>query len=337
MQANLRCAAERSGRGVFAGEGRRGSVTVYARAVLPRVPVPELDLGAVDRPCRPLPWRVAALLTDRLDPAEAAAYEQSQAYEINDDDAERASRLTVRVRGATRTLPLRKARDAWRLASERGLVPSTWSDDPRRCFGDQTLVFFCAACDGMGATGYNYDDICAACDGKGNAMIRGTIAAPASISAMWMIAHPEIVEAAEAAAREAVRRLPGSPAVERVQWGRIREGKPSGAVPVVLFSPIWQAVRPQPWDWDRMKGPAFRGASWWSAASRLTPETREMLCFDVGGAWVHRAAGVVDSPFEPLLRLWQLGVVFEELHRDVIVLDRACARAVIRTWRAHMR
>ncbi len=45
----------------------------------------------------------------------------------------------------------------------------------------------------------------------------------------------------------------------------------------------------------------------------------------------------VDSPFEPLLRLWQLGVVFEELHRDVIVLDRACARVFIRTWRAHMR
>lgn len=52
---------------------------------------------------------------------------------------------------------------------------------------------------------------------------------------------------------------------------------------------------------------------------------------------LHRAAGVVDSPFEPLLRLWQLGVVFEELHRDVIVLDRACARAFIRTWRPHMR
>ena len=51
---------------------------------------------------------------------------------------------------------------------------------------------------------------------------------------------------------------------------------------------------------------------------------------------MHRAAGVVDSPFEPLLRLWELGIVFEELGPDAIVLDRACARTVIYAWRAHM-
>jgi hypothetical protein len=300
------------------------------------VPIPDLDLGEVTRPCRPLPWRVAALLVDGLDPADEAAYTRTRSYSIQDDDSERASTLSYKVRGTKRELPLRKARDAWRLAGERGLVPATWPTDPRRGFADQEVLFYCLECDGMGARGYNYDDPCDACQGRGNAMIRRTIAAPPSISAMWMIACPDVVEAAEAAAREAVRRLKDGPAVELVQWGRVREGRARGTIGLVLASPIWDRCRPQPWDWKQMEGPAFRRAPWWPDALKLKPDTREMLCSDVGGAWAHRAAGVVDSPFEPLLRLWELGVVFEELSEDRIVLERACARTYIRTWRAHV-
>jgi hypothetical protein len=309
--------------------------TVYPRPVYGAVAIPTLDLRAIDRPCQPLPWRVARLLSDELSAEDEAAYERSRVFHSEDDDAGRSATLVYRARGSRHTLHLRPARDAWRLACERGLVPPTWRDDPRRGFADQELVFFCHTCNGMGATGYNYDDLCSDCGGKGNTMIRRTIAAPASIAALWLLAEPALVEAAEAAAREAVRRLPGGPAIDRVQWGRVREGKTCGTVPLVLVSPIWARMRPQPWDWALMKGPAFRGAPWWPAAARLTPETREMLCFDVGGAWAHRAAGISDSPFEPLLHLWQLGVVFEELRDDTIVLDRACARTVIRSWRAH--
>ncbi|MBK7829056.1 hypothetical protein [Nannocystis sp.] len=299
------------------------------------VAMPDLDLSAVDGPCRPLPWRVARILAEGLEAADEAAYTRTRSYCITDDDADQPATLSYRVRGSTRSIPLRKARDAWRVASECGLVPHSWRDDARRGFADQEILFFCDACGGMGATGYNYDDLCGDCHGKGNAMVRRTTSSPTSIAAMWMVALPEVVEAAEAAAREAVRRLTNAPAVDRIQWGRVREGKPCGTVPLVLTSPIWDRVRPQPWDWRRMKGPAFRQASWWKAAAKLTPETREMLCFDVGGAWAQRAAGIVASPFEPLLRLWELGVVFEELRDDVIVLDRACARTFIRSWRAH--
>lgn len=301
-------------------------------------PIPDLDLGAVRRPCLRLPWRVAQILADDLDPADGAAYEKTASYSIRDDADERPSTLSYRVRGATRQLALRKAGDAWRLAQDRGLVPASWRDDPRRVFADQELVFACAACGGMGATGYNYDDPCTDCNGRGNAMTRGSTPAPTSLAAMWMVADPQAVEAAEALAREAVRRLlfKKTPAVDRVQWGRVREGKPRGTVGLVLTSPIWDHTRPQPWDWVQMKGPAFRGASWWKDARALTPATREMLCLDVGGAWAHRAAGVADSPFEPLLRLWELGILMEELLPDAIVLERACARTYIATWRAHV-
>jgi hypothetical protein len=299
-------------------------------------PMPELDLGAIAAPCHPPTWTIAQLLADGLDPADQAAVERTGSYSFADDDDDRPSTLTYQVRGAKRTLPLRKARDAWALACARGLVPPSWQADPRRVFADQEVLFFCKECEGMGAVGYNYDDICSECNGKGNAMRRSTTPVPGSLAAMWMLADPGLVEAAEAAAREAVRRLPGAPAIDRVQWGRIRESKPAGTVGLVITSPIWDRLRVASWDWDRMKGPAFHGAPWRQAAGRLDALTREMLCRDVGGAWAHLAAGVVDSPFTPLLRLWELGFVFEELHDDAIVLDRACARTRIRTWSSHV-
>jgi hypothetical protein len=85
-----------------------------------------------------------------------------------------------------------------------------------------------------------------------------------------------------------------------------------------------------------MKGPAFRGAAWWTDAGVLGTDTREMRCGDVGGAWVHRATGVAGSPFEPMLRLWELGIVFEEVDDGVLVLDRACRRLNVPSWRAHV-
>jgi hypothetical protein len=231
--------------------------------------------------------------------------------------------------------------DAWRLAVERGLVPASWLADPRRCFPDQELLFYCHACSGMGATGYNYDDLCDVCNGRGNEMKRGSVPLPTAISeAQWMIAHPQLVEAAEALAREAVRRLgdrPGAPRTDRVQWGRVRQDKPLGTVAVVIVSPIWDVARPRPedWDWKRMKGPAFTHAPWWPVARQLAELTRQILCFDVGMAWTHRAADVADSPFEPLLRLWELGVMMEELTPEAIVLERAMHRT-IRSWRSHV-
>jgi hypothetical protein len=43
-------------------------------------PMPALDLSDVDRPCRPLPWRVAQVLADGLDPADASACAATRAY-----------------------------------------------------------------------------------------------------------------------------------------------------------------------------------------------------------------------------------------------------------------
>lgn len=300
-------------------------------------PMPDLDLGAIDHPCRPLPWAIVELLADTIDPRIAARYPRSTWLSGADDDSGRPSQLTHGPTHTRRSLPLPyKARDAWRRAGERGLVAPAWLADPRRGFADQVLSFLCPICGGMGAVGYNDDDSCTDCGGKGQEMTRRTLPEPGDVDALWTLARPDLVDAAEALAREAVRRLPDAPAVDRVQWGRLRQGKPHGLLAPVLWSPIWQRLRPPTWDWERMKGPAFRGAPWWRAAARLGAETREMLCFDVGGAWTLRAAGLTDSAFEPLLRLWQLGVVFEELRDDLIVLDRACARTAIHAWRAHV-
>lgn len=259
--------------------------------------------------------------------------------QVFDDDAEGTSTYACGVGHAQRTLPVRKARDAWRLAAERGILPAGWIGDPRRCFPDQEVLFFCGDCHGMGATGYNYDDLCAACGGRGNAMRRGSVALPTSIAEVrWMLAHPGLVEQAEALAREAVRRLGETgrgPPDGRVQWGRVRQGKAMGTVPVIIASPIWDLTRSRrkTWDWERMKGPAFTGAPWWPEARGMHELTRQILCFDVGMAWADQAAGVAESPFEPVLRLWELGVMIEELTAEAIVLERARHRYV-RSWRA---
>jgi hypothetical protein len=300
-------------------------------------PMPALDLSRMRRLDGDVPRAVLEVLVEGLEQVEDL--KNGYLSRVFDDDAEGTSTYAYGVDWAQRTLPVRKARDAWRLAAERGIVPAGWIEDPRRCFPDQELLFFCKECGGMGATGYNYDDICGVCDGRGNAMRRGSVAWPTSIAEVqWMLAHPGLVEQAEGLAREAVRRLGGAgraPADGRVQWGRVRQGKPLGTVPVIIASPIWDLTRSRraTWDWKRMKGPAFIGAPWWPEARRLNELTREILCFDVGMAWADQAAGVEESPFEPLLRLWELGVMIEELTAEAIVLERAGHR-YIRSWRA---
>lgn len=232
------------------------------------------------------------------------------------------------------------AREALAAAVERGLVPETWRDDPLRCFPDQEVTFFCDACGGMGATGWNYDEVCDVCNGRGNSMTRSSVALPVVARDMlWMFAVPDAVEQAEALAREAVRRLGESEPlskVERVQWGRVCEHKPIGTVPVLIHSAIWSQVsRPPAWDWEAMKGPAFAGTPWYPEARKLPKLTREILCADVGMAWAHAQAGLHESPFEPVLRLWELGVVIEELDAEKVVIERV-GRRYIRSWRSGM-
>ena len=301
-------------------------------------PLPELDLRRMGRLDEDVSRAVLEVIVEGLE----GAAEVKHGYitrAVDDDDPEQTSTFTYGPPRDRKVLPVRKARDAWRIAAERGLVPASWLADPRRCFPDQEVLFFCHACNGMGATGYNYDDRCGDCDGRGNTMTRGRVALPTSIDEVqWMLGHPALVEEAEALAREAVRRLGeplGGPRTDRVQWGRVRQGKALGTVPVIIFSPIWDLARPrpEPWDWDAMKGPAFVRAPWWPEARKLDELTRQILCFDVGMAWAHRAMGIEASPFEPLLRLWELGVMIEELTPDAIVLERVRHR-YIRSWRS---
>lgn len=298
-------------------------------------PLPALDLGGIRR----LEGQVSRAVLDVLVEGLAGLREPEFGHISRDVDDDAEGRSMFACGRDAIHVPMRKARDAWRLAVERGLVPASWRADPRRCFPDQELVFFCQECAGMGAGGYNYDDVCAACDGRGNRMTRGSVPLPTAIGeAAWMLGHPALVEQAEALAREAVRRLGDaapSPATERVQWGRVRRGKPLGTVAVVIASPIWDHApgRPPTWDWERMKGPAFVTAPWWPEASKLDGLTRQILCFDVGMAWAHQAAGIEHSPFDPVLRLWELGVMIEELTPEAIVLERARHR-YIRSWRS---
>lgn len=310
---------------------------LYPPPMLPDGPQPELDLSGMRRLDGDIPRAVYDVLVEGLE--QAGDFSRGHIAGVRDDDDAEPSTFMI-VRGRTQTmLPMRKARDAWRLAAERGLVPASWADDPRRCFPDQQLVFFCNDCNGMGATGYNYDDPCTTCNGRGNQMTRGRVALPTSVQeAAWMLAHPDLVEQAEALAREAVRRLgPESrlSAVDRVQWGRARLTRPIGTIGVVITSPIWDSKRARDWDWNQMKGPAFKNAPWRADARNLHELTRQILCFDVGMAWTHHAQGVEDSPFDPLLRLWELGVMMEELTTEAIVLERARHR-YIRTWSAHV-
>ena len=305
--------------------------------MLPDVPLPDLDLSGMRRLDAKLPRAVLDVLVEGLESVDGSIREKFGL--VGGDDDNRPGTFSCVVGRTPMTFPVREARDAWRLAADRGLVPASWPDDPRRCFPDQELLFFCNDCDGMGATGYNYDDPCQTCEGRGNEMKRGRVAHPTAIAEVaWMLAHPGLVEQAEAHAREAVRRLgPDSPLshVERVQWGRVRLGKPLGTVGVIITSPIWDHCRVSDWDWDKMKGPAFRHAPWWPEARKLHELTRQLLCFDVGMAWTHRAMGVPDSPFDPLLRLWELGVMMEELTSDAIILERAHHR-YLRSWSSHV-
>ena len=301
--------------------------------MFPGVPMPELDLSRMRQLDEDAPRAVLELLVPRLEPD--ADLRHASLSAVDDDFADRTSTFAYGPQHDRKTLPVRKAREAWRLAEERGLVPAGWSTDPRRCFPDQELLFFCQPCNGMGATGYNYDDLCDVCEGRGNTMTRGSVDLPTSIEEVrWMLAHADVVSQAEALAREAVRRLPdGAPKPERVQWGRVRHGKPLGTVGVIISSPIWDHTRVSNWDWDRMKGPAFAKAPWYPEARKLPALTREILCFDVGMAWTHKAMGIKDSPFEPLLRLWELGVMIEELTPEKMILERARHR-YIKSWRA---
>jgi hypothetical protein len=306
---------------------------------LPEGPIPSLDLRAfyaveLHRPTR----AVLDVLVEGIDvvPSEEGDPTAGGFSRWCDDEDTARSAFTFGPWTSPRTLPGRKARDAWRLAVERGLVPTSWRDDARRCFADQTLRFFCDACNGLGATGWNYDDTCAACHGRGSEMERGRVSRPTSLADVaWMVSHPGLVERAEGLARDAVSRLGAAgPGTERIQWGRLRVGRPHGLIPLVLVSPVSTLAQPRPsgWDAERMKGRAFVRAPWWSAASQLLDATRELLCVDVGVAWHHRAAGITDSPMEPVLRLWELGVVIEELTPDAIVLERATRRSM-RSWR----
>lgn len=298
------------------------------------VPMPELDLSRMRRLDDEAPRAVLEVIVEGLE--QAADVKHGSLFSVDDEYSAKTSTFTYGPENNRKTLPVRKARDAWRLAEERGLVPAGWATDPRRCFPDQELTFFCDPCNGMGATGYNYDDLCDVCGGRGNTMTRGSVDLPTSIDEVrWMLAHADVVLHAEALAREAVRRLrDGAPKPERIQWGRVRHGKALGTVGVIISSPIWDHSRTSdPWDWDRMKGPAFTKAPWYPEARKLPALTRELLCFDVGMAWTHKAKGIEDSPFEPLLRLWELGVMIEELTPEKMILERARHR-YIKSWRA---
>jgi hypothetical protein len=303
--------------------------------MVPDVSIPELDLGRIRQLDGDAPRAILEVLVEGLE--HVANVRRGCLFAVDDDSPGRTSTFTYGPDNDRKTLPARKARDAWRLAEERGLVPAGWSTDPRRCFPDQELLFFCDSCDGMGATGYNYDDLCDVCGGRGNTMTRGNVDLPTSLDEVrWLLAHADVVQRAEALAREAVRRLgDDAPKPERIQWGRVRHGKPLGTVGVIITSPIWDHSRVSDWDWDRMKGRAFTKTPWYPEARKLPELTREILCFDVGMAWTHRARGVESSPFEPLLRMWELGVMMEELTPEKIVLERARHR-YIKSWRAGM-
>jgi hypothetical protein len=233
--------------------------------------------------------------------------------------------------------------DAWRGAIEKGLAPKSWLEDRRRRFPDQELVFFCESCNGRGATGYNYDDICNDCDGRGNQMTRGSVALPTDMQQVeWMLGNVAHVEAAEELARESVRRLAKLnkevTLTDVVQWGRLRKGKKIGTIAVLIQSAVTDLVRVNLPNWNRdpvKSGQLFRSAPWINRINHLHQLSREILFFDVGYAWAHRAAKVVDSPMEPLLDLWELGVVVEEVTKDAIMIDRAAHR-YISYWRAGM-
>jgi hypothetical protein len=229
---------------------------------------------------------------------------------------------------------------AWRARIESGAAPRSWLNDEKRRFPDQDVTFFCTECNGRGATGYNYDDVCNACGGKACTMTRGSVALPTDHEdVQWMIPSAARVELAEALAREAVRRLaklnPKAPQTDVVQWGRLRKGKPHGTIAVLIESAISERLRPSLPTWDHyvIRDKLFVYAPWRAHVRHLHRLTQEILHFDLAHAWAHRATNVAESPMEPVLKLWELGVCVEELTPEAIVLDRV-SRRYISYWSA---
>ena len=106
---------------------------------VPDGPVPELDLSRMRRLEDAVPRAVLAVLGEGLELIPDVE-KGSILRDVDDDDLERSSTFGHR----RKVIALRKARDAWRLAAERGLVPASWLAEPRRCVPDQDLLFVCA-------------------------------------------------------------------------------------------------------------------------------------------------------------------------------------------------
>jgi hypothetical protein len=89
--------------------------------VLPAAPLPALDLSGLSRPAAPLPRPVLDVVVEGFD--RVGAYGRGRLESV-DDDADRPGTFTCVTDRGEQRYPLRKARDAWPLAVERGLVPA---------------------------------------------------------------------------------------------------------------------------------------------------------------------------------------------------------------------
>lgn len=296
-----------------------------------RRPIPELDLSNLGGPSAPLPSRVLDLLTGGIDPADTASAEQTAQYFLcGDDDTVHAGSLLLyrRASGERVELPMRKMREIWPLAVERGVVPPSWVDASRRVYPFQEVRFYCEACRGYGAVGWDAD-VCTACNGRGSDIVRKPVPVPGHIAWSWMLACPDAVLEAEELAREAVRRLDGAPKPQIVQWGRYDQQRPHGPAPLVVVSAIAARVLVEHPSHESVSAPAFKNATWWpSAKQRLGDDTLRILLRDVADARACRAKGDMASPFEPVLRLWELGFLVEEILQDRVVLERAVSRPI---------
>lgn len=219
--------------------------------------------------------------------------------------------------------------------------------DPRRVFGAPRVTFFCRVCGGQGATGYNLDDECPACLGKGRQIAWETRPDPVDPAMLrWMLSDPARLDAAEALARACVAALSrwGAPQPDKVCWGRAGPGFHPDLLPVVWESPVvalTRAVSFQQLSWDdRCRGRGLEEQPWWRHARKLRPGTLAVLTADVAGAVNHRRAVEASEepapvdPYEPLLRLWELGVVLEQITEGEVVLEPVSHRCEPRTWSA---
>jgi hypothetical protein len=313
--------------------------------------LPSLDLSKMFRLGGLAPHRVLDLLVEGL-PAEMPGFDQrSESWGPLDGKPEAPYVFRFWVEGkALGPFRVRTVEEAWAQAFERKLIPDEWRNDPLRVFADPQVTFFCRACGGLGATGYNLDDLCMECNGKGRTVAWGSRATPTDRATVkWMCWAPEIVLEAEALARSAVERLgvgsgsSGSVSA-RICWGRTNDVVPPQMLAAVWESPIAKRValpaELSP-DWNTTwEGKPFQKCAWWPEANRLGEMGRKMLLEDVAraaGFQAGQASGRIPAgpnPFEPLLKLWELGVVFEELNEDAIVLDQVFKRVVTQTWRA---